>query len=65
MFGLLLVMDRIFGKLKLIKLLAEENYKVITITTTLGSEHPIVPSDALSLFHDKLKKSQQSNLEKL
>jgi hypothetical protein len=56
LFGPLLVMDHGFGKLKLIKVLAQKNYKIITIAATLGSEHPLVPSTALSTFRNKLKK---------
>ncbi len=41
------------------------NYKVITIAATLESEHPIVPSTALSAFREKLKKSQQSSPQNL
>jgi hypothetical protein len=65
LFGPLLVMDRGFRKLKLIKVLAQKNYKIITIAATLGSEHPLVPSTALSTFRDKLKKTKRSKTDTL
>ncbi len=44
--GPILVMDRGFGKLKLVLSLSAKNFKILTIAAALGSEHPIVPSSA-------------------
>ncbi len=54
--GPILVMDRGFGKLKLVKALAKKNFKILTIAATAGSEHPLVPSRSLEVFLQKLKR---------
>jgi hypothetical protein len=42
MLGLLVACDRGYGKKSILSLLASRNYKVITMASQIGSEHPIV-----------------------
>jgi hypothetical protein len=57
----ILVMDRGFGKLKLVLALGAKNFKILTIAAALGSEHPIVPSSAQESYLEKLRKHYKDN----
>jgi hypothetical protein len=58
-----LACDRGYGKKKVIQMLAEKNGKVITVTATAGSDHPIIPSSVVHSYQEKLKKQQNEDSE--
>jgi len=60
MLGLLMVCDRGCGKKSIIALLMQRNFKVITIASKIGSEHPIVGSTVVKSYVEK--KIENSNL---
>ncbi len=62
-FGPILVMDRGFGKLRLVKAFCLKNYKILCIAATAGSEHPIVPSSALAAYVEKLKLPRETKTD--
>ncbi len=59
--GPVLVMDRGFGKLKLVLALGAKNFEILTISAALGSKHPIVPSSAQESYIEKLRKHYNDN----
>jgi hypothetical protein len=48
--GPILVMDRGFGKLKLVTAVGAKNFKILTTAAALGSERLIVPSSTLEFL---------------
>jgi hypothetical protein len=56
MLGPFIACNRGYGKKFIMSLLASKNYKVITIASKIGSEHPIVGSSAVEFYIDKIKK---------
>ena len=59
--GLLVACNRGYGKKSDLSLLASRNYKVITIASQIGSEHPIVGSPVVDSYIDKIEKSNMAN----
>ncbi len=55
MLGPQLACDRGYGKKSVLGLLASKYYKVITITSKIGSEHPIVGSSIVESYIEKSK----------
>jgi hypothetical protein len=53
--GPILACDRGYGKKSFIEMLAEKNFKVITIASPVGSDHPIVGSTTVAGYAEKLK----------
>jgi hypothetical protein len=52
--GPLVACDRGYGKLSVVNMLLQSNFKVITI----GSQHPIVGTEAVTAYRDKLRRSR-------
>jgi hypothetical protein len=61
MLGPLIACNRGYGKESILSLPAPKNYKVITIASKIGSEHPIVGSTVVESYIEKIKKNNISN----
>ncbi len=57
MLGPLLACDREYGKKLILGLLASRNYKVTSIASKIGSEHPIVGSSIVESYVEKIEKT--------
>jgi hypothetical protein len=58
MLGPFIACDRGYSKKSIITLLASRHYKVITIASKIGLEHPIVGSSVVDFYIEKIKNSQ-------
>jgi hypothetical protein len=47
-----------YGRWRLLKFLPVNNFKVVTITATADSEHPIVPTSYVKAYLEKTKHKQ-------
>jgi hypothetical protein len=63
MLGPITVCDHGYGKKSLISLLGERNYKVLTIASSIGSEHPIVGSTIVESYVDKINSTVTSTTD--
>jgi hypothetical protein len=52
--GLIIACDRVYGKKKVIELLAKRNFKIITIANALGSEYPVIASNVVAAYRKKI-----------
>jgi len=55
--GPIIVFDRGYGKKKMVDVVQSKNFKLITISTTVGSEHPIAKSSAIETYRERLLKN--------
>jgi hypothetical protein len=55
--GPIFVCDRGYGKKSIISLLSERNYKVLTIASKIGSDHPMVGSTVVQMYLEKINLS--------
>ena len=61
MHGPILACDRGYGKKSFIEMLGAKHYKVVTIASPIGSDHPIVSSTTVSAYVEKLKAAGITN----
>jgi hypothetical protein len=57
------ICDRGYGKKTIISILAERNYKVLTIASNISSKHPIIGSTIVQSNVDKIKNTDMSNTD--
>ncbi len=55
MHGPILACDRGYGKKSFIEMLGAKHYKVVTIASPIGSDHPIISSTTVSAYVEKVK----------
>jgi hypothetical protein len=61
MLGPIMVCDRGYGKKSVINLLSSRNFKVLTIASTIGSDHPIVGSTTVLSYLEKVQRYGVTN----
>jgi hypothetical protein len=61
--GPLISCDRGYGKRSVLRYFAEKIFKVITITATAGSEHPIVPASDVKSYLERRRRKEAEQAE--